>query len=447
MKKILIFDRSYIVESLKSNNFEIIAVALSIREKKRLLNKGIHVIGCFDEEYKSLPISKVPDNYLDCSWNSDRFLNGKKLGKRKEILGKEISFWSRIFDEYEPEFIVNEPVTIEYMEVAFIEGRKRGIPYLRWGCLTVPTGDIWVDSPYHSRIDNRRWENAVPNHEDFIKTAEYINQIRVKHFRPLYVIKRRLSPIKKLKLLKDDLRDMFIHYKSKIQHNFLYEDYSEFLIQKYKRLIFDIFYKYDELIFDQNNEYFFYPIHYEPESVISYAGFYFDDQAMLIGRIAHSMSTNQILIVKEHPQQCGMLTTYRFRLLKKQYPNLMYIRGNVSAYDIYDHINALITLNGTAGFEAWTCGIPTIVFGEVYYKDFAGITQCTDFKSLKIILREHKYMIPSDENIFLYIAKMFHILRPIFPSYSYINGKDKENIAFLKSEIEKALLEGIDSIK
>lgn len=413
-KKVLVLDRGYAFKYMNSDVFDVILVCLQYDSKVKHLKEGLNVVGCFEEEYNNLPTAQIPSNYLIHSFDSDRFLNKYSWAKRQEILGKEISFWRQVLDEYRPDCIVNEVVTIEWMEVMSIEANRRGIPYYRIALLPFDKEDVWVDNnAFDSRLGETFWNSIKPTKTDYDKAREYINLTRGEGRKPYFIKQKQKNNVLLLfKFLKNVVEGWFERRSRK----FVYEDYYEqsklMLSICWRRLIHN---KYDIFEPEENVDYFFYPVHYEPEATIEYFSYYFNDQPMVIGRIAHSLKTNQMLILKEHPQQRGMLLTKAYRDLKKKYSNLIYLPGDISSYDIYPHIKCLVTLCGTAGFESWICQRPVIEFGEVYYSDFPGIIHCESFKQLYNVIRNDEYIITDDDTILEYVAKMYHVLVEAFP--------------------------------
>lgn len=414
-KKVLVLDRGYVYKYMKSDVFDVIVVCLQKDEKKRHEKEGLTVVGCFEDEYDELPIASVPENYLIHSFDSDRFLGRYDWNKRQEILGKEISFWQRIFDTYRPECIVNEVVTIEWMEVMAIEAQRRNIKYYRNALLPFDREDIWVDNnAFDSRLGASFWEEITPSAEDYDKAKLYINDIREKRRKPYFIKGRRKSKIERLvRSIKSFVKLAWLHF---FKRGFYYEDYYYIVKWQINTIIRSILYnRYDSLDKKEDVELFFYPLHYEPEATLEYFSYHFNDQAMVIGRIAHTLRTNQKLIVKEHPQQEGVLMTKKYLDLKKKYPNLIYLKGNISSYDVYPHIKCLITLCGTAGFESWICKKSVIAFGNVYYSDMPGIVHCESFKQLYDVIRGGKYKTADDDTILEYVAKMYHVMVEVFP--------------------------------
>lgn len=90
----------------------------------------------------------------------------------------------------------------------------------------------------------------------------------------------------------------------------------------------------------------------------------------------------------------------------------------------------MVTLNGTAGFEALICSKPVILFGNAYYKECKSSTFCDSFWKLKEMLREHSYNIPNEDDLIEFIAKMLTGMTDTFPYLmgdSY-NQNDVDNI-------------------
>lgn len=437
-KKVLVIDRNYVFKYMKSDVFDVMVVCLQEESKRRHIKDGFNVVACFEEEYEGLPVEDIPNNYLIHSFDSDRFLCKYDWDKRQEILGKEISFWKKVFDTYTPDCIVNEVVTIEWMEVMSIEANQKGIPYYRIALLPFDREDIWIhNNPFNSRLGKDFWDGIVPNEEDYKKANDYIALTRGDGRKPYFIKNNQQNYI--TRLLKNFHYFFDANIKRLLNKKFLYEDYSKLSKQALSASLCRMFHnKYDHFEPMDGVEYLFYPIHLEPEATIEYFSFFFNDQIMMIGRIAHSLKTNQKLIIKEHPQQRGLLMTKRFRELKKKYSNLVFLPSTVSTYDIYPHIRCLVTLSGTAGFESWICKRPVIVFGEVYYRDFPNIIKCDSYKQLYDIIRNDRYVIASDAEILQTVAKMYHAMEDVFPVI--LKGHDfEDDCKNVTKQIEKRL--------
>lgn len=432
MKKILFLDRNYCFKYIKSDKFESIFVAVSPKTKKELLNAEVNVVGCFEEEYEQLPIAEYPTNYLLFSFDSDRFLNSYPYFKRREILGKEISFWTRILDEYKPDLIVNEVCTMELTEVLYIEAKKREIPYHTFLGL-FPGKAYWVDEPFNSMISEERWNQIELTDELLSKAEELYDNVRIKNAKPLYAIVAKRSVAR-------DMLSAVKYYVSQqfrlhTRRGFVYEQYVGQSYLWIQRNISRIFRRYDilEQIKDTDTEVVFYPLHFEPEATISYFVELYMRQVFDIEQIAHCLGQKQVLVVKEHPQQPGMLLTKRFQEIKKRCPNVLFLSSDISSYEMFKTTDLVVTLVGTAGYEAMIMGIPTIVLGDVFYRACPCVTYCESFRELKRVIRGKQYNIPTKEAMIPFLARFAAMQTNGHPN---LGKENVDNIEQVKNTIE-----------
>lgn len=435
MKKVLVLDRSYSINKMKSEVFEIICVALDANRKLQCEKQGLNVVACFEEDYNKLETAIVPLNYLIHSFDSDRFLVRYPYKKRLEVLGKEITFWRKVLDEQKPDLIVGECMTIEFMEVMYIEAQKRGILFKSWCPHRFNGKTFWVDKPFNSLMPQEYWDNTKVSDKNIKEAHLLIEDIRVRHKQPQYVMFKQPG---KISLLGRYLRCLLGEIRKTLRKRkmgfFDYENYIRIDKGFVRNTIALFFHRYDKFYLKAESDYFFYPMHYEPETAVNYYGDCYDDQPMLIGRIAHSLGTGQILIVKEHPQQRGILLTRPYRELKKKYPNLIFVNGKELSYNIFEKCKCVITLNGTAGWEALICGKPVILFGDVFYASCSGANQCDGFKKLKDMIRKNSFLSPVAEDVELFVAKIFAHCKDM-----EMTSFEEDDILKITKEVENCL--------
>lgn len=410
-KKVLLFARSFLAKyygDIKSDIIEPIFVTMTTQEREYLEGKGWKVYGCFEEEYESIPLAEVPANYLKTSFNSDRFLDRYPYEKRMEILGKEISFWSRIIDTTKPEYLINETVAIEIAEVMAIEAEKRNIPFYTGLLGFLPDTFYWKPNPFTGRLNDL---SSIQPTEEQLKLAEdYIYNVSSKAQVPFYVKKFvgksrrsffRFAKSTCLGALK------YIEIKRNLKKpGFHYEDHSKYCFVYSKYYLRSILHKYDSFESLSNRKYVYLPLHMEPEATLSY---FVDDnyrQDFLIDMVMKSLQHGQFLVVKEHPQQPGLLLEPRFRELKKQYKNLVYLPSYMPSYSILKGCDCIVTLTSTAAWEGLLLKKPVLVMGKIFFDQCPGAIRINDFSELKRVLRAGGYRIPSTEELQLFVSKM-----------------------------------------
>lgn len=435
MRKVLFLDRSYATLFVSSDKFESIYVCLGRENKKDLLRRRLKVVGCFDEEYSALPQAVIPDNYLMFSFAADRFLKLRfDYSKRREILGKEISFWSKVLDEQKPDLIVNEVCTTEFVEVLYIEAKKRGIDYKTFLYGFQDNYAYWLDSPFNSEICESRWESVTVTDEIRQKAEAFCDSVIDRQSQPYYV--RNLN-FGILHLALHGLNGLFRAYLNALRHRreFHYEDYRVIWKTWMNARLCRLVRRYDDLGDVKDEEYVFFPLHFVPEATISYFAEFFSEQAEVIEEMARCLKTNQRLVVKEHPQQVGMLLTRSYREVKRRNPNIVYLPGNIPSSDVIARCKLIVTITGTAGFEGIILGKPVITLGNVFYNHCSEVRKASSYKELKRLLREETYAVPDRERVRHFVAEFFAMQSAGMPSYN----ASQENIDNFTHHIEKML--------
>ena len=436
--KVLFFANPFykkLFEDFASSKVIPIYVTLEERIYNDLLKKGVNVVGCFEKEYDSIAgIRDIEPEYLVSSFSSDRYLNRFCYEKRLEILGKEIAFWRNIIEEYRPDFIVNETVTLEFTEVLEIEARRCGIHYYSFLSGFLPYTFYWKDNGYNSLFDS---QNTAISQADITNAKDYISKIQEESLKPFYVRNlRKYSHIRNAVQIIFSQIPHHIYYSLRqwLKRGFKYIDITIETKQYLNRSIGLFFAKYDKLEWKDDIEYVFYPLHFEPEATLSYFNNPHVDQTTAIETIARALKINQVLIVKEHPQQLGALQEKKFKLIKKRNVNIKYVSGVVSSEEIIRHTSLLITLTSTAGWEAYIRKVPVIVLGDVFYKNFEGVVNA-NLCELKTILRGNPIPVASDDQILQSVAFMMSKMKEGAPfPYGGVSEEKRRNDFYKRIE-------------
>ncbi len=152
---------------------------------------------------------------------------------------------------------------------------------------------------------------------------------------------------------------------------------------------------YDEI--DPSEDFAFFPLHMEPEiSTMLYAP-YFTDQLHVIKQSARSLPLRFKLYVKEQPSMVEYRKRSFYKELKK-IPNVKLIRPNVSSFTLINHAKLVLTITGTAGWEAALMNKPVITFGEPFYNALPSVGHCTDYTQLPQLIQKKLEHPGHDEN-------------------------------------------------
>ena len=396
--KILFFSRDYqsnFFPELVSEKYDSIHVTLNIKEKTNIEKKGGIVVGCYEENFKSLNEANISFPYLVHSVGSDRAIKGHSLEERLSILRKTVSFWSGIYEKHKPNYIVNEVVALEISEVMYIEAKKRGIKYLAFGAFSVKKLFYWHENPFHSSM-SKKIENMIPSEQDYQDASDYINKINTGAIDNPFIKEYNLGKdIRRLEIiLKGILYGFYMNLlKNKIISQVCYQTSVKDSISELGYYLNCIFKNrfYDKMIdLNENNQCVFYPMHFEPEATMFYMSTYYDNQFSVVENILKCLKENDLLLVKEHPAQAGFLMQRKWIKLKNRFPNLKLIKAEVSSKEIILKSKTVITLVSTAGFEAAILGKNVIVLGKIYFDSFDGVNYCSTYEQVYDLLRENK---------------------------------------------------------
>jgi hypothetical protein len=134
---------------------------------------------------------------------------------------------------------------------------------------------------------------------------------------------------------------------------------------------------------NKNDKYFFYPLHLEPEAVVLYyAEGWYNGQVKLIENIAMQLPPNTFLYVKDHPHggQYRDIDDFKRIITIK---NVKLIQPDISGKSIIRNSLGVITINGTAGFEALLLNKYVFCFGKAFYTSFKGVVYLNEIKKLR----------------------------------------------------------------
>lgn len=139
---------------------------------------------------------------------------------------------------------------------------------------------------------------------------------------------------------------------------------------------------------DPSETYWFYPFHLEPEAVVLYQshGLY-TNQVKLIENIAAQLPPGHFLYVKDHPHDIGYRAAEDYKRLN-MVPNIRLLPSGIPGKQVIRDARGVITITGTAGFEAMLMGKPVVVFGRTFYSGQPGVMHLDHIRDLRAALAE-----------------------------------------------------------
>ena len=301
----LFFARGYQADffpRLRDAAYDAVFVTLTAGERRRVESAGATVAACFEEEFDRLVPVEVEEGYLETSLPADRFLGRFDLGRRREILGKEVAFWRGLLERFRPVAVVNELVAIEVSEVLLLESRRAGVRYLAGMNCVVDDYFYWLADPM--TLSGRCLDLPDPGPQARALAADYIRKVQDRNYLPFYV--QNLSGRRALLPLLAATAKYFAwsgrRLLDRLSGRFRYETYLEEYGKRLAVFGKSLFVRYDTLdSVPQHAEVIFYPLHQEPEATLNYMSAFHSNQVATIENILKCMTPGQVLVVKEHP--------------------------------------------------------------------------------------------------------------------------------------------------
>lgn len=127
-------------------------------------------------------------------------------------------------------------------------------------------------------------------------------------------------------------------------------------------------------------------LHVQPEVTPDTTATFFSNQEELIRQFCLRMPYGYKLLVKEHPNGQGCRTIGALKKIASL-PNTHFLHPDVSAREAILASKGVITIGGTASYEAALYGVPSAVFNEVYFGDIEGIHKLKSYQEIDSFIK------------------------------------------------------------
>lgn len=137
---------------------------------------------------------------------------------------------------------------------------------------------------------------------------------------------------------------------------------------------------------EKNEKYLLFPLHVQPEVTTLVFAQEYVDQIKTALEIAKNLPNNYFLYVKEHPSMFKFRKLKEYEELKKN-SKIKLISPEESIKNLILFSEGVITLTGTAGYEAILLNKPVYLLGKVFYQLYPNVYKVENLKELsKFIL-------------------------------------------------------------
>jgi len=318
-----------------------------------------------------------------------------------EMISQFYQFFEFIFEKEKPDTVISESPVGLFHEVAYYFCRLNNIPYLGL-----------MSSRFRDRIDIYDLETTCSKYE---KTFKEINNDDIsdkekqfaKNFIEKFIFHQEVPPYMECGKIYFTQFGFIKHYLRRIKElgrpyfqYFLNRRYFKELDYESENIFKNSFWAplkaekrkfrissqkniFSRLInLDNNQKFFLFPLHLQPEASTTVLATYFCDQLNTIKNTAFSLPFPYKLYIKEHPSAVGTRERSFYKKLQ-QLPNVVLISAYENVENLIKKSSGVITLTSTIGMEAALVGKPAYILGNVFYSYHPLCRKVKHFDELK----------------------------------------------------------------
>ncbi len=351
--------------------------------KKELSKPDMKYLIQFEEKYK-IDLWKLIQN--ERMFLYFKFFHRYSPNEILTILEQECRFFESILEEIKPDFLFMKMSSFHHQELFYQMCKNSGVKVqllvfapISQHCMIMQRLDKF-DFEDEYKIINSKNRNFKELREYFHK----YNLVKQLHNQILNPGNRIIDLAKAgmIFFLNSSSKNTKTHYtyygrtKLKVLQYYL----REIILTKFRKSFID---KNLVSTLPDSEKFVFFPLHVEIERSLLIAAPFYTNQIEVIKSIAKALPINYKLYVKEHPGQ--IQRTWRSREEYEQImdiPNVVLLHPDVQNDAIYQKCELLITIAGSAGFEALFYGKPVITFTDMYYSILPSVITFQSFDKL-----------------------------------------------------------------
>lgn len=445
------------------------------------------------QEYLDIDFLKEISNYeLQAIKMMDRMDPDRysfSFSERQRHFRNLLRKWLSVLDTIQPDFVISAVVPHRVYDYAlFLICNKKKIPFISFRNTAFPGRIIPLKGIYDiesSILETyNRMKETLSDQELIIKLPRDIRKeyekIVYKDYKtaePNYMKKHIVSNKKNSSILgitRSFLKRVILHKHKFFGHNgyfyrsiptylknrkkgiednnasILWHAFRKIKSNSYKNMLRKYYEKFVEKPDYMNDQYIFFPLHYQPEMTSNPSGDIFVDQMLCLDILRKNIPPNYYIYIKEHRSQFYSHTeghTSRFKEFYDDltaFPNVKLMPLDEDVFELINFSTAVATVTGTAGWEAMVRKKPVIIFGLSWYEDYDGVLKIRcqgDAKKIFGFIQDFTY---NENNLLTYL---YAISKTSIRGYYYRNMKDiiseneEECIKNLADSIKRTLLD------
>lgn len=189
---------------------------------------------------------------------------------------------------------------------------------------------------------------------------------------------------------------------------------------------------------DEKEKYLLFPLHVQPEVTTLVFAQEYVDQIKTVLEIIKYLPDDYLLYVKEHPSMFKYRSIKEYEELRRN-PKIKLVSPEVSMKNLILYSEGVITLTGTAGYEAILLNKPVYLLGKVFYQIYPSVYKIKKIEEFSKIILLKKEKISSKIKDAFILANILSLKEGNYNNYLL----DKEVTSDMNAKkIAKIIYEG-----
>jgi len=316
--------------------------------------------------------------------------------KSVEMVSQIYQFVDYIFKSEKPDLFINEPPVDLFKEIIYHFCKKNKATYFGLMIMGLEKRVAVYDLEYTCSLYEKTFkqklnlteeekklvQDLIKNFPSFPQPPSYMVE-SVSHFERVNLTEYYLKRIKKvyesrLKYLLNRKKFKPFDYESESILKSMVQAPLNAVERKIRILLQSNIFEH----LNNNDNFFLFPLHWQPECSTSLQATYYCDQLSTIRNIAFTLPFPYKLYVKEHPAAVGTRPGNFYKELKK-IPNIVLISPYEDGKNLIKKSQGVIVLTSDMGTEAAFLGKLVYVLGEVFYSYHPFCRKVKNFEELR----------------------------------------------------------------
>lgn len=324
---------------------------------------------------------------------ADRRITRLPRPEQHRVAALCIQWLEEALDAVRPDVIVAEGIDCLVSYLLYVMARRRGIPFLICGGITIPGRHAIYGNPQN------RWEKLESIYgERKVSGLMAAQRSRAEQLRQAYTERQVVPDYMKIGMERvfggvADLKKLSgVVHAARVDPVHRYNpDYqgtvSQLMLRKLARVSRQLATRRGFFAQPVDGERFvFFPLQVEPECTTLVLAPHYANQLFVVEALAKSLPIDHLLYVKDHPLMAGRRPLGYYKRMKAM-PNVRLLDAGVSSKLLIQNASALAVITSSVGWEAIVHEKPVVVLGNVWYADSELVYKARSLTELPALLK------------------------------------------------------------